>query len=214
MDHSQFPNFDSSFYHQQGSASNSPMYSHRRISPDFYASEQTRNDVGGGANSSSSSAGMHYGPSSSSTALGMMPRVTDSAPGYSYGHEPYGYNNAQQFSQSLENNAVPPSTAVANGHMGYSMDAQNCDPFGSPESGTSADFEESFMMMENGDTADSPPDCSFTAPQLTSPANQRAATARRKRAAKYICDMCGSKLTAKHNLTSKSSKIMSTKRSY
>lgn len=43
----------------------------------------------------------------------------------------------------------------------------------------------------------------YSKPQLTSPANRKASTARRKRAAKYICDMCGASLTAKHNLISK-----------
>ncbi|KAF9448330.1 hypothetical protein P691DRAFT_800974 [Macrolepiota fuliginosa MF-IS2] len=81
------------------------------------------------------------------------------------------------------------------------------DPYfgGSPEA-----IGETLMLWEAHDSleahAGSPPDSesAYAAPQLTSPANQRAATARRKRTAKYSCNMCGSKLTAKHNLISKS----------
>lgn len=43
----------------------------------------------------------------------------------------------------------------------------------------------------------------FTKPQLTSAANRKASDARRRRAAKYVCEMCGACLTAKHNLISK-----------
>lgn len=43
----------------------------------------------------------------------------------------------------------------------------------------------------------------YTEPHLMPPANQRASDARRRRAAKFTCAMCGSSLTTELNLISK-----------
>lgn len=115
--------------------------------------------------------------------------------------------------QPMHGNLQPSDPGREEVACNYHMNTTNVDDqylSGSPESGMYGDFGAG-EVQAMWDAYESPephpeplPDTTstYTAPQLTSPANQRAANARRKREAKYTCDMCGSRLTAKHNLTS------------
>lgn len=150
---------------------------------------------------------------SSTGANAMFQSVQYSPPSPSYATE-YAPSSAHA---NFSTRAQPPRhngsllSATDNNHgstlRDYSMSMEDQYIPGSPENGLHNDIcvGETLTMWEASHSAESPSDSAslYTAPQLTSPANQRAATARRKRVAKYTCDMCGSRLTAKHNLTSK-----------
>ncbi|KAF5359668.1 hypothetical protein D9756_003224 [Leucocoprinus leucothites] len=222
MDFSHIPsNFSSRSIHlhqpQQPSNSTSIMSLPPQPAPSNYISVQERKDTRNSGVDSPALGGftgnnLHYVPAPPNQEFGPMTQGNLLTSAYST-YEPgsciptHGYTNFQQFSQPFENGGPPPSGTGAHGSTGFAYTPER-DPSRSPETRMYADIalEGTFMRMERNDSPESnaecSPECSYAAPQLTSPANQRAATARRKRVAKYICEMCGSKLTAKHNLTS------------
>ncbi|KXN81342.1 MDS1 and EVI1 complex locus protein EVI1 [Leucoagaricus sp. SymC.cos] len=223
MDYSHIPSYSSSFtsYSAQQTPTSMTLLQQHQASSDIHSSGRYEDVLDSGVVASGSNdrygAGMCYmATTSSSTATGTVSQLPQSTSGYSYtfGQRFTGadYGTVQSFNRGIDDDSNM-ATIGATGHSGYSTSAANREPSGSPEYGSHDDLSvgETLLMMEEYESPDSipeplpetlPAEYSYMAPQLTSPANQRAATARRKRAAKYICDMCGSKLTAKHNLTS------------